>query len=70
MPALEKINKNAMMNDIMKNGAALVVANILTRARQNKSLYDEDGLYGAFFFLVGLAFYHIVVVPVVPPLPQ
>jgi hypothetical protein len=61
-------NRNALINDLVKNTTILLVIHILTKTRAGAKLFDEESVYGIIFFLVSLVMYHIVVVNFVPPL--
>lgn len=68
MLSSKNTNKNALINDLVKNAAVLLVLHVLTKTRAGAKLFDENSVYEILFTLLGFVFYHVVVVNFVPPL--
>lgn len=68
MLSSKNTNKNALINDLVKNAAVLLVIHVLTKTRAGAKLFDENSVYEILFTLLGFVFYHVVVVNFVPPL--
>lgn len=69
MLSSKNTNKNALINDLVKNATVLIAIHVLKSTRQGKKLFDEESVYDVLFFLLALVFYHVVMVNFVPPLP-
>ena len=68
MLSSKNTNKNALINDLVKNAAVLLVVHVLTKTRAGAKLFDENSVYDILFTLLAFVFYHVVVVNFVPPL--
>ena len=68
MLSTKNTNKNALINDLVKNSSIMVAVHVLTNTRAGKKLFDEDSVYGILLTLLAFVFYHIVIVNFVPPL--
>ena len=69
MLSSKNTNKNALINDLVKNATVLLTLHILVKSRSGEKLFDEKSVYDILFFLLGLVMYHVVVVNFVQPLP-
>jgi hypothetical protein len=69
MLSTKNTNKNALINDLVKNSSIMVAVHVLTNTKAGKKLFDEESVYGILLTLLAFVFYHVVVVNFVPPLP-
>ena len=68
MFSTKNIDRKALINDLVKSASILVAIHVLSRVRASKKLFDEESLYNILFILLGIIFYHVVVVNIIKPL--
>lgn len=62
-----KVNKKALIIDIVKFSTFHLVAHILMNMRYNEPLLNEKFIYSLTFILMGIAVYHVFVAPRLEP---
>jgi hypothetical protein len=56
---LDKLNKQALISDLVKVATFNLVAHVLMNARYNDPLFNEKFIYSLVFILIGFTVYHI-----------
>ena len=69
MLSTKTAQRNALINDLTKNAAIMIVAHLLNKTRSGSKYFDEESVYGIIFTLLAFVFYHVVFQHVVPALP-
>ena len=64
---LSKVNRKALIIDLVKVACFNIVANILMNVRYGEPVLSEKFIYSLIFILAGFATYHIVIAPRLEP---
>ncbi len=64
---LSKVNRKALITDLVKVACFNIVANILMNVRYGEPMLSEKFIYSLVFILAGFAIYHIVIAPRLEP---
>jgi hypothetical protein len=68
MLSFKNFNKKTMINELVKMSSILIAIHIMINTRLGHKLFDEQSLYVILFTLLAYAFYHVVIVNIIPPL--
>ena len=68
MMFIDNINKKELINDLIKITTILLIVHILLAIQNNKTMFNEESIYLILYFLIGVSFYHIVIVNLIPPI--
>lgn len=68
MLSTKNTNRNALINDLVKNSCIMVVVHVLTNTRSGAKLFEEEAVTNMLITLLAFVFYHVVFVNFVPPL--